>query len=445
MALDLKAMVSNAKSLLKGNGAARARKRALVGIAAIVKNEGPYLLEWIAHHRAIGIERFFIADNGSDDGGRELLVELGKIGIVETFDFKTRPGVPPQLPASAEILRRYGNMVEWLAFIDADEFIIPTVEGQTISDMLDGAGDRVGAIGLNWATYGSSYRNTPSEGLVLERFVRRFPDRATINKHYKSLLRVSAVYELGDTPHRFVLKNGFDYAHADMSPLLAHRRLGEGLSLGRAWKPFRLNHYVIKSKAEFDNKKQARGRATTTARRDDGFFKNHDSNEVYDPAPERLLKACRVEMAVLRSRLREAGCSGNLIELDKQVAGLQPARAVSFTEPGIGRLERVWIEGGQLCMRGWIAGFGHNRPVEMSVTVDGRSFVVPSARWSPRSDVMKRFPSAGLETGFLVAILLDGHGLPPRLPIEMTATFAHGSVTLENIGQETWLGAKADG
>ena len=96
-------------------------------------------------------------------------------------------------------------------------------------------------------------------------------------------------------------------------------------------------------------------------------------------------------------------------------------------------------------MRGWIAGFGHNRPVEMSVTVEGRSFVLPSARWSPRSDVMKRFPSAGLETGFLVAILLDGHGLPPRLPIEGTATFGHGSGVLENIGPETWFGAKADG
>lgn len=440
----MKAMLATTKNLLKGEDSSETGPRALIGIAAIVKNEGPYLLEWIAHHRAIGIERFFIADNGSDDGGRELLVELQKIGIVETFDFKTRPGVPPQLPAYAEILRRYGRMAEWLAFIDADEFIMPTIEGHTIADMLDRAGDTVGAIGLNWAAYGSSYRNTPSEGLVLERFVRRFADQVTINNHYKSLLRVKAIKKLGGTPHKFNLKIGFDYVHADLSPLLAHEKRGEGLSLGRVWKPFRLNHYVIKSKAEFDNKKQARGRATTSARRDDSFFKNHDRNEVYDPVSETLLKACRAEMAMLRSRLREAACSENLIELDKHIAGLQPTRAASFAQPGIGRLESVWIEDGQLCLRGWIAGFGDNRPTAFSVTVAGRPVVVPSARWSSRSDVMQRFPSAGLETGFLVAIPLDALGLPPLSPIKMTATFAEGSATLKNIGAETWFGGKSD-
>ena len=38
-----------------------------LAIGAIFKNEGPYILEWIAFHRAVGVDRFFIADNASDE------------------------------------------------------------------------------------------------------------------------------------------------------------------------------------------------------------------------------------------------------------------------------------------------------------------------------------------------------------------------------------------
>lgn len=443
MALGL--TLANANGLPGGEDASTAGARALIGIAAIVKNEGPYLLEWIAHHRAIGVERFFIADNGSDDGGRELLVELQKIGIVDTFDFTARAGTPPQLPAYAEILNRYKHVVEWLAFIDADEFIVPREKECNIADMLSRAERAIGAIGLNWATYGSSYRNTPSDGLVLERFVRRFADRDMINNHYKSLLRMDAIEGLGKTPHRFALKAGFDYAHADFSHLMTHGLSGEGLSRQRIWNPFRLNHYVIKSKAEFDNKKQARGRATTRDRRDDAFFKNHDKNDVYDPPPDYLLKACRTEMAAIRLRLREAGCRDDLIQLDKEIASLHPLRPAEFAQSGIGRLESVWAEDGRLLLRGWIAGFGHRRPLTLAVVVEKTSVFIQEITWSARSDVMKRFPGAGPHTGFLAAIALDVLGKQPRLPIEMSAIFDDGSVTLQNVNPETWFEGRTDG
>jgi hypothetical protein len=48
-----------------------------IGIAAIVKNELPYLIEWIAFHRASNVNRFFIANNNSTDGTKELLIALG--------------------------------------------------------------------------------------------------------------------------------------------------------------------------------------------------------------------------------------------------------------------------------------------------------------------------------------------------------------------------------
>jgi len=58
-------------------------------VAAIIKNEMDALLEWIAYHRVVGASGFIIADNGSNDGSREFLGRLEKLGIVTVLDFPT--------------------------------------------------------------------------------------------------------------------------------------------------------------------------------------------------------------------------------------------------------------------------------------------------------------------------------------------------------------------
>ena len=95
-----------------------------LAIGAIVRNEGPYLLEWIAFHRVLGVDRFFIADNGSTDdgGGAARRARRGRASCGH-LPFPDRPGRRPQLPAYAAILRRHGAEADWIAFIDADEFL----------------------------------------------------------------------------------------------------------------------------------------------------------------------------------------------------------------------------------------------------------------------------------------------------------------------------------
>ena len=96
-----------------------------LAMAAIFKNEGPYILEWVAHHRALGIERFFIADNDSSDETTATLAALACAGIVEHLPFPSEPGLPPQPAAYDAILRRYRDEADWIAFLDADEFLVP--------------------------------------------------------------------------------------------------------------------------------------------------------------------------------------------------------------------------------------------------------------------------------------------------------------------------------
>jgi hypothetical protein len=52
------------------------------GIMTMVRNEAPYLLEWIAHHRLLGFSQITIYDNCSNDASARILLPLSKAGII---------------------------------------------------------------------------------------------------------------------------------------------------------------------------------------------------------------------------------------------------------------------------------------------------------------------------------------------------------------------------
>ncbi|HGE5496849.1 TPA: glycosyltransferase family 2 protein [Escherichia coli] len=138
-------------------------------IAAIIKDEYSSLLEWIAYHRVLGVDGFIIADNGSRDGSRELLLSLARLGIVKMFDQPILVNQKPQLPAYEHILRSCPRDIDLLAFIDADEFLLPLESDTKLSDFFSEKfqDESVSAIALNWANFGSSGELFAEEGGLL--------------------------------------------------------------------------------------------------------------------------------------------------------------------------------------------------------------------------------------------------------------------------------------
>ena len=65
------------------------------------------------------MERFFLYDNGSVDGFRQVLAPYVADGIVEAHDWAERP----QYKAYDDCLARHGAEARWIAFIDLDEFL----------------------------------------------------------------------------------------------------------------------------------------------------------------------------------------------------------------------------------------------------------------------------------------------------------------------------------
>lgn len=276
-----------------------------VGIAAIVKNEARYLLEWIAFHRVVGIHKLFIADNGGDDDTSELLERLDRAGYIVRFDFVGRSAV--QCMAYNDIVPRMREFVDLAAIVDADEFIRPLGSRRVDTVFANLFADpSVSGLAMNWALYGSSRRIRSGFGLVTKRFSMRAEQEFEINRHVKVVVRIDRF--LGcDNPHfakvsegRYVATNGEDVQW--------HPVHGAGVSTQCHWQGVRVDHFVVKSLKEFKKVKQPRGRVSLPKDhplffRNDSFFTEHDRNDVYDPMPSWLLWTTRAEIMRMRWRL----------------------------------------------------------------------------------------------------------------------------------------------
>jgi len=259
-------------------------------LATIVKDEAPYILEWLAYHMAIGVDKFIIADNNSSDGTKEILVNLNRKGLIDLIHYKGYKNKPPQLLAFAEFLRNTKG-IDWLAFIDADEFISfnPDLKLKKILYKFSKNTD-IGAVGLNWAIYGSSGKVEQEDGLVIERFKYRAFQSFISNHHIKSIIRVGYVGSVGSNPHKFYLKRNKKYVYSNGEPLFDHSILGEGNSEKIVWNPFRLNHYMLKSKNEYEHRAR-RPRVSSLEKnfKDEVFFNNHDCNNLHEEIDSKFL------------------------------------------------------------------------------------------------------------------------------------------------------------
>ena len=273
-------------------------------VAAIIKNEMDALLEWIAYHRVVGVSGFIIADNGSNDGSRAFLDGLERLGIVTVLDFPDVVGQKPQLPAYERILRTCSTDIDLLAFIDADEFLVPLDPEQSIAASLDKwfSDPSVTAVALNWSNFGSNGELFAEEGLVTERFTQRAPQQFNANKNFKSIVRPNRAIHFNN-PHHAELRYG-RYIDTQGNDLVLHPKHGSGVSEEVIWGEMRVNHYVVKSLEEFLLGKHLRGSAATAKRvKHKAYFKAHDRNDETCLLAAALAPKVKAEMAAIQAQL----------------------------------------------------------------------------------------------------------------------------------------------
>ncbi|WP_120499241.1 glycosyltransferase family 2 protein [Roseovarius sp. EL26] len=175
-----------------------------------MRNETPFILEWLAYHRLIGVTDFLIYSNDCDDGTDLMLEHLQTMGLV-THQPNPRSSKKTVQWKALGRARNHPLMkaADWIMVSDVDEFLCIHAGGGHINDLLSACPDAEG-FAIDWRMFGNNGIVKFEDRPMIEQFTQAAPDvmlwpwRAV---QFKSLYRASNRYErLG--VHRPKLRKG---------------------------------------------------------------------------------------------------------------------------------------------------------------------------------------------------------------------------------------------
>lgn len=269
-----------------------------LSIASIIKNE-PDILEWIAYHKLVGVDHFYIYDNESTDGLKEKLLPYMEEGTVTYIYY---PGKAMQDASINDALQNFAYDTKYLAIIDGDEYIVPVEEGRQLPEILDGIiqgyqksiyhpGGFAGGVGINWRDYGTGGHKTKVDGLCIENYLYRGEDDYFQNVHIKTIYNPRVVFYV-DNPHNGHYRDGY-YTISEHGSLIPFLYFYDGHC-----DLLRINHYFSKSEEQVIEKNR-RGWPVGDLKRDDEkelFEASVNCNKVYDPILLSYVDAVKAEM-----------------------------------------------------------------------------------------------------------------------------------------------------
>lgn len=245
-----------------------------LSICAVVRNEAPYIAEWIEYHLLQGVDHFFLYENGSSDATRNLLESYEHAKVCTLIDMSSDR--PVQFTAYKHCIKNYFKKTEWCLFSDCDEFLA----GKSAKYILSEIPKNVDAVGVRWKLFGS---NGLEERNIYEPVTKAFTKRAARpDKHVKSIVRLKKTRNVGNDPHTFRVVGDI----CDLKGNVLPREYAITNPPKEVDEPFYLNHYHTKSKKEYFHRKlnnpDPGSGIPYTLERLSEMFRAHDVNEVPD-------------------------------------------------------------------------------------------------------------------------------------------------------------------
>ncbi|KAK3023597.1 hypothetical protein RJ639_044057 [Escallonia herrerae] len=192
------------------------RRRHEMCICTMLRNQARFLREWVMYHSRIGVQRWFIYDNNSDDNIDNVVESLvnGKFNVSR----HVWPWIKTQEAGFAHCALRARDSCEWVGFIDVDEFIhLPT--DLSLHDVLGNRSRPSNVAELRMSCYNfgpSGLKRVPVKGVTVG-----YTCRLIARERHKSVVRPEALNStLINVVHHFHLRDGFAYENADRNVLL---------------------------------------------------------------------------------------------------------------------------------------------------------------------------------------------------------------------------------
>lgn len=296
-----------------------------ITIFTTMKNEGPYMLEWVAFHRHLGADHFIIFTNDCDDGTDLVARRLQELGWATHVDNAVGEGGNPQHQMLRRVRRQPAlQESDWAMCLDVDEFWnIRVGDGgfHALIDAVQGkAGKTVDAISFAWKLFGSSGNVAFEDQPITDQFTLcdvEYPYHSGRAFGIKTMFRNNGTFTRFG-PHR---PKGVDEAKlADVAWSDAGGQLVAFDDVTwRAWRGFdhsfgRLHHYSVRSLEGFLVKRD-RGR-TNHINVDQGqsYWLDMNANKVADRSIQPTASKAAPLLEELKSdpelaRLHEAACN----------------------------------------------------------------------------------------------------------------------------------------
>ncbi len=225
-------------------------------LLSAMKDEGPFVLEFVAHHRVLGFDAIHIASNDCTDGTDLLLDALAAHGIVTHTPNPVTTGDIPQHRGYQRIRKQYHtDDADWIMVLDADELLYVNVGAGRVGDLTALAGPDVDIIALSSMNFGTGKGMEWQPGRVAPQFTRRLPTEDLHNKPVKCLSRGHGYWQKMHNHHpvgylrgpevTYMRGNGETHRFPATDKIWLHLRAlpAELITHELAW----YNHYPIKS------------------------------------------------------------------------------------------------------------------------------------------------------------------------------------------------------
>ncbi|KAF8399365.1 hypothetical protein HHK36_015230 [Tetracentron sinense] len=203
------------------------KKKYELCVCTMVWNQASSLREWIVYHSWLGVQRWFIYDNNSNDNIREAIDELEQ----EDYNVSRHvwPWIKTQEAGFSHCALKARDECKWVAFMDVDEFFYFPVSNSR-RKRISGLGypgqnslrslvaklsfSTIGEIRTACHSFGpSGLSSPPSQGLMVGYTCRlQSPER------HKSIVRLDALKDsLLNVVHHFRLRKGYKYRNVPQS------------------------------------------------------------------------------------------------------------------------------------------------------------------------------------------------------------------------------------
>ncbi|XVE67776.1 hypothetical protein DITRI_Ditri09bG0015200 [Diplodiscus trichospermus] len=215
-----------------GHDTAPTRKPHEMCICTMARNQGRFLKEWVMYHAQIGVQRWYIYDNNSDDDTDSVIEALFEANY--NISRHIWPWVKTQEGGFAHCALRARDSCDWVGFIDVDEFFhLPT--GLMLHDVIRNSssittrlndselGNRnsipIGEMRVSCYSFGpSGLKHVPPQGVMVG-----YTCRMMAPERHKSIIKPEALNStLINVVHHFHLTDSFRFIDIDRAMMVVN-------------------------------------------------------------------------------------------------------------------------------------------------------------------------------------------------------------------------------